>query len=126
MLYAYTENTLNGKISTKTVYISVNNNSNFKIFLILSIYAIWDRLSQKPSHATAPLMGFLLRNYADNFSKIYCTCHHQASWFKKTYLNKKHEGKNNFFFVQSVFMADGTQGNGLCQSNQFFYLQFLL
>ncbi len=30
MLYAYTENTLNGKISPKSVYISVNNNTKFK------------------------------------------------------------------------------------------------
>ncbi len=30
LLYAYTENTLNGKISTESVYISVNNNTNFK------------------------------------------------------------------------------------------------
>ncbi len=29
MLYAYTENTLNGKISPKSVYISVNNNTKF-------------------------------------------------------------------------------------------------
>ncbi len=30
MLYAYTENTLNGEINTKSVYISVNNNMNLK------------------------------------------------------------------------------------------------
>ncbi len=28
LLYAYTENTLNGEISTESVYISVNNNTN--------------------------------------------------------------------------------------------------
>ncbi len=32
MFYALTENTLNGEISTKSVYISVNNSSNFTIF----------------------------------------------------------------------------------------------
>jgi len=31
LLYVYTENTLNGEINTKkNVYISVNNNTNFK------------------------------------------------------------------------------------------------
>jgi hypothetical protein len=30
MLYAYTETTLNGKLSPKSVYISVNNNTKFK------------------------------------------------------------------------------------------------
>ncbi len=30
MLYAYTETTLNGKISSKSVYISVNTNTKFK------------------------------------------------------------------------------------------------
>jgi hypothetical protein len=33
LLSAYTENTLNGEISTESVYISVNNNMKFKIFL---------------------------------------------------------------------------------------------
>jgi hypothetical protein len=28
LLYAYTETTLNGEISNKSVYISVNNNTN--------------------------------------------------------------------------------------------------
>jgi hypothetical protein len=37
------------------VYISVNNNTNLNLFQILSNYIIWDRLSQKPSHATVPL-----------------------------------------------------------------------
>ncbi len=32
LLYAYTENTLNCEISTKSVYISVYINMNFKIF----------------------------------------------------------------------------------------------
>jgi hypothetical protein len=32
LLYAYTENTLNGKISTESVYISVHNNTNLKKF----------------------------------------------------------------------------------------------
>ncbi len=39
--------TLNGEISPKSVYISVNNNTNKKNSKILSIYTIWDRLSQK-------------------------------------------------------------------------------
>ncbi len=30
LLYAHTENTLNGEISTESVYISVNNNTNKK------------------------------------------------------------------------------------------------
>jgi hypothetical protein len=30
LLCAYTENTLNGEISTESVHISVNNNMNFK------------------------------------------------------------------------------------------------
>ncbi len=30
LLYAHTENTLNGEISTESVYISVNNNTNLK------------------------------------------------------------------------------------------------
>jgi hypothetical protein len=30
LLYAYTENTLNGEISTESVYISDNNNTNLK------------------------------------------------------------------------------------------------
>jgi hypothetical protein len=37
----------NGEISTESVYISVNNNTNFNNFLFLSIYTIWDRLSLK-------------------------------------------------------------------------------
>jgi hypothetical protein len=31
----------------KSVYISVNNNTNLNLFKILSNYIIWDRLSQK-------------------------------------------------------------------------------
>ncbi len=31
----------------KTVYISVNNNTNFKFFQILSFFTIWDGLSLK-------------------------------------------------------------------------------
>jgi hypothetical protein len=47
LLYAYTENTLNGEISTESVNISVKNNKNFKKFEMLSIHTIWERLSQK-------------------------------------------------------------------------------
>jgi hypothetical protein len=31
----------------KSVYISINNNTNLNLFNILSNYIIWDRLSQK-------------------------------------------------------------------------------
>ncbi len=41
MLYAYTENTLHGELSTESVYISVNNNTNLKKLSILPIYTIW-------------------------------------------------------------------------------------
>jgi len=47
LLYAHTETTLNGEISTESVYISVNNNTNLNIIKILSNYIIWNRLSQK-------------------------------------------------------------------------------
>ncbi len=47
LLYAYMETTLNGEISTESVYNSVNNNTNLKKILILSIYTIWNRLSLK-------------------------------------------------------------------------------
>ncbi len=45
-LYAYRENTLNGEKYVQ-LYIP-DNNTNFKMFLILSIYIIWDGLSLKP------------------------------------------------------------------------------
>jgi hypothetical protein len=44
ILLAYSPNTLKRH---KSVYIFVNNNTNVKIFWILSIYTIWDGLSQK-------------------------------------------------------------------------------
>jgi hypothetical protein len=56
LLYAYTENTLNGEISSESVYISVNNNTNLKKNLILSIYTIWDRLSLKTISRYCPTM----------------------------------------------------------------------
>jgi hypothetical protein len=40
LLYAYTENTLNGEIGTKSVDISANNDTNKKN-QILSIYTKW-------------------------------------------------------------------------------------
>ncbi len=42
MLYAYTENMRNGKINSESVYISVNNNTNFKKFrfFLSSLYGI--------------------------------------------------------------------------------------
>ncbi len=40
LLYAYTWNTLNGKISTESVDISDNNNKNKKKIEIRSIYTI--------------------------------------------------------------------------------------
>jgi hypothetical protein len=41
--------------SHKSVYISVNNNTNLNFLKILFIYTIWNGLSQKPSHVTVPL-----------------------------------------------------------------------
>jgi hypothetical protein len=41
------ENTLNGEICTESVHISVNNTTNLKKILILTIYTIWDRVSLK-------------------------------------------------------------------------------
>jgi hypothetical protein len=54
------ENTLNSEINTKSVYISVNNNTNKKIPKIRSINTIWNKLSQKNhlTHATVPLKGY--------------------------------------------------------------------
>ncbi len=53
LVYAYTKDTQYGEISTKSVYISVNNNNKtLKHFLILSIYTIWDGLSQKKTRLT--------------------------------------------------------------------------
>ncbi len=42
LLCAYREDTLNGEISTESVYISINNNTNCKKFLILqsTLYGI--------------------------------------------------------------------------------------
>jgi hypothetical protein len=57
LLYAYTENTLNGEISNESVYISVNNNTNFKKIEVLSIYTIWDKLSLKTISRYCPFKG---------------------------------------------------------------------
>ncbi len=59
-IYAYMENMLICIFSYyakrhKSVYISVNNNTNLNFFQILSIYTLLDGLSQNPSHATVPL-----------------------------------------------------------------------
>jgi hypothetical protein len=52
----------------KSVYISVNNNTNFKIFWILSIYTIWDGLSQKTISRYCPFntvtIGLFYLNFA--------------------------------------------------------------
>ncbi len=42
LLSAHTENTLNGKISTESVYILVNNNTSFQIFrfFLATLYGI--------------------------------------------------------------------------------------
>ncbi len=40
-------NALKGEIITKSVYISLNNNTNLKSFQILSIYTIWDGIAKK-------------------------------------------------------------------------------
>ncbi len=47
-----------GEISTESVYISVNNNTNFKKILFLSIYTIWDRLSLKTISRYCPFKFF--------------------------------------------------------------------
>jgi hypothetical protein len=52
-IYAYTENTLNGKLSTKIVYISVNDNMNVTVF-----------------YATVPLKHFLNPHPPANTSSI--------------------------------------------------------
>ncbi len=109
------ENTLNDKISIKSVYISVNNNTNFNMFWFFLLRSLgWI----KPKNHLM-LLSFAI---AHKILVIYIPVSNRRPGFKKTNLNKKHEAKNTI--VQSVFMVDGTQGNGLCQSNQFFYLRF--
>ena len=44
----------------KSVNIFVNNNTNVKIFWILSIYTIWDGLSQKTLSLYCPFKGYQL------------------------------------------------------------------
>jgi hypothetical protein len=56
MLYADTENTLKGKRSPKSVYISVNNHMKLKKKLIL-FYTIWDGFSLKTIPRYCPLKG---------------------------------------------------------------------
>ena len=41
----------------KSVYISVNNNTNLNLFKILSNYIIWNRLSQKTISRYCPFKG---------------------------------------------------------------------
>jgi hypothetical protein len=41
----------------KTVYISVNNNTNFKFFKILSFFTIWDGLGLKTISRHSPFKG---------------------------------------------------------------------
>ncbi len=53
------ETTLNGEISNKSVYISVNNNTNWKFLKILSIYTIWVGLSQKTISRYCPFKRLL-------------------------------------------------------------------
>jgi hypothetical protein len=56
LLYAYTMNTLNGDISTKSMNISVNNNTNNIFFLSFqTTYTIWDGFSQKTISRYCPL-----------------------------------------------------------------------
>jgi hypothetical protein len=73
------ENTLNREIITKSVYISVNNNTNkytvnntnFKNvrFFLSSLY--WMNYAKKPTHATVPLMVLsMLANFQFGFSAI--------------------------------------------------------
>ena len=47
----------------KSVYISVNNNTNLNLFKILSNYIIWDRLSQKTISRYCPFKSCLLSKY---------------------------------------------------------------
>jgi hypothetical protein len=46
-----------GEGEHKSVNISVNNNTNSKKIYILSIYTIWDRLSQKTISRYCPFKG---------------------------------------------------------------------
>ncbi len=63
LLYAYTETTQNGEKSTESVYNSVNNNTNFKKFQILSIYTIWNRLSLKTISRYCPFKDDVQQHY---------------------------------------------------------------
>jgi hypothetical protein len=66
-LLAYSPYTPRNK---KSVYISVNNNTNLNLFKILSNYIIWDRLSQKTISRYCPFKGGEPVNYL-LFFKIY-------------------------------------------------------
>ncbi len=52
-LLAYSHNTKRHK----SMYISVNNNTNKKFFLVLSIYTRWDGLSQNTIPRYCPFKG---------------------------------------------------------------------
>jgi hypothetical protein len=47
----------------KSVYISVNNNTNLNLFKILSNYIIWDRLSQKTISRYCPFKKYKIFLY---------------------------------------------------------------
>jgi hypothetical protein len=55
---------LNGEISPKSVYISFNNNTNVKIFQILSIYTILDGLSLKTISRYCPFK-YICKNWQE-------------------------------------------------------------
>jgi hypothetical protein len=45
MLYAYTETTLNGKISPEGVCVSVDSDTRWRGIRVLSVWAVWEGLS---------------------------------------------------------------------------------
>jgi hypothetical protein len=63
-IFAYMEMAQRDK-GHKSVYITVDNNKNFKFLKILYIYTSWDGLSQKPSYATVPLTLFSVQVCCD-------------------------------------------------------------
>ncbi len=63
LLDDYTENMLNGEISTKSVYISVNNNTKIFKLEILSVYTKWDRLSLKNISRYCPFKKLLCQDF---------------------------------------------------------------
>ncbi len=71
LFYAYTEKMLNGKISTKSVYITDNNIKNFKFFVSFYLHYMGCIKPTKPSHATVPLKNKLLWEGSQNSAKMF-------------------------------------------------------